>query len=195
MLVDINTLIRPRLYIMDGITAMEGNGPLGGRPRAMNVLLFSTDPVALDSIACKLIGLDPEFVPTSKPGEKSGLGTYHYEQIEVAGDDLESFIASDFDVKKKAPVRASSGKLNTFVKNQITPRPIIDRVKCIRCGTCIEMCPVGKDALQWEKGGGDQNYPLHNYTRCIRCYCCQETCPEGAITIRTPFIGRLLFRN
>jgi len=74
MLVDLNTFIRPRLFVMDGVLAMEGNGPFGGKQRRMNVLLFSTDPVALDAIACKMIDLNPEFVPTSKPGEKSGLG-------------------------------------------------------------------------------------------------------------------------
>jgi len=47
MLVDLNLLIEPRLYIMDGIVAMEGNGPRNGTPRPMHVLLFSTDPVAL----------------------------------------------------------------------------------------------------------------------------------------------------
>ena len=31
MLVDLNTLIKPRLYIMDGIVAMEGNGPRSGK--------------------------------------------------------------------------------------------------------------------------------------------------------------------
>lgn len=30
MLVDLNILLKPRLYIMDGIIAMEGNGPRGG---------------------------------------------------------------------------------------------------------------------------------------------------------------------
>src|SRR5271157_1342555 len=47
MLVDLDSFVRPRLYIMDGITAMEGNGPRGGSPKQMNVLLFSEDPVAL----------------------------------------------------------------------------------------------------------------------------------------------------
>ena len=65
MLVDLNNYIHPRLYVMDGIMAMEGNGPRGGKPRAMNVLLFSSDPVALDATACRMIGLDPEFVPTT----------------------------------------------------------------------------------------------------------------------------------
>jgi len=49
MLIDLNTYIHPRLYVMDGIIAMEGNGPRGGTPKKMNVILFSTDPIALDS--------------------------------------------------------------------------------------------------------------------------------------------------
>ncbi|WP_228725138.1 DUF362 domain-containing protein [Caproicibacter fermentans] len=32
MLIDLNSYIRPRLFIMDGILAMEGNGPRGGTP-------------------------------------------------------------------------------------------------------------------------------------------------------------------
>ena len=66
MLVDLNSCVHPRLYIMDGIFAMEGNGPKGGNPRKMNVLLFSTDPIALDATQCRLMNLDPAMVLTNK---------------------------------------------------------------------------------------------------------------------------------
>ena len=194
MLVDINTFIKPRLFIMDGIMAMEGNGPSNGKPRAMNVLLFSRDPVALDAVACKLIDLNPEYVPTSIPGEKSGLGTYHYENIEVVGDTLEQFIAKDFQVVKRPPEPANLGKLRGFVRNQTTSRPYIDLAKCTGCGTCIKICPVGAKALAWVNTGENKR-PQHNYKNCIRCYCCQEMCPEGAITVKTPFLGKLIFRR
>lgn len=52
MLVDLNTLINPRLYIMDGIMAMEGNGPRSGKLKQLNVFLLSSDPIALDATAC-----------------------------------------------------------------------------------------------------------------------------------------------
>ena len=55
MLVDLNTFIKPRLYIMDGIMAMEGNGPQSGTPKKLGVLLLSSDPIALDAVSCKLI--------------------------------------------------------------------------------------------------------------------------------------------
>ena len=41
MLVDLNQYVKPRLYIMDGIVAMEGNGPGSGDPAPMNVMLMS----------------------------------------------------------------------------------------------------------------------------------------------------------
>src|SRR5665811_1237009 len=63
--------IRDR-YIMDGIMAMEGNGPRNGHPRKLGVLLFSTDPIALDAVACKIINLDPADVPTAKLGTSAG---------------------------------------------------------------------------------------------------------------------------
>ena len=194
MLVDINTYIKPRLFIMDGIMAMEGNGPRNGKSRAMNLLLFSTDPIALDAIACKIIDLNPEYVPTFHPGEKSGLGTYRYENIEIIGDDIESFITRDFDVVRKPPVRVAGGILMVFLKNRLTPRPVINKAKCTACGTCIKMCPVGPTALDWMRNESGKS-PQHNYDNCIRCYCCQEVCPVGAITIKSPFLGRLVFRS
>lgn len=76
MLVDLNRCIRPRLYIMDGITAMEGNGPASGTPVHMGVILIAGDPVALDSVCCSLMNLAPELVPTNVQGEKMGLGVW-----------------------------------------------------------------------------------------------------------------------
>lgn len=193
MLVDINTLIKPRLFIMDGIIAMEGNGPRSGNPKQLNVLLLSTDPVALDSTACRIINLNSEFVPTCKLGEKAALGTYHTENIEIVGEQVEPFIDKNFKVNRTAPVSSKGGRIRTFIKNKITQRPMINEVKCTHCGTCVQMCPVDPKAVDWVNGDKSKP-PKHNYNLCIRCYCCQESCPEGAITIDTPWLGRMLPR-
>ncbi len=193
MLVDLNTLIKPRLYVMDGIRAMEGNGPRSGKLKQLNVLLLSSDPIALDATACRIIDLNPEIVPTSKPGERAGLGTYHIENIELVGESVESFLAPGFEVNRTPPVPSSGGRFRTFMKNEITQRPVIDRAKCTSCGICVEMCPVDPKAVDWYKGDQSKS-PKHNYDRCIRCYCCQETCPEAAIFIDSPLLGRLFPR-
>lgn len=193
MLVDLNTLIKPRLYIMDGIMAMEGNGPRGGKPRKLGVLLLSGDPIALDATACRIIDLNPAFVPTSEPGELSGLGHYREEDIELVGESVESFICKDFDVIRKPPVHAAGGGFSRFIKNQTSPKPIIDETLCTRCGTCIRNCPVTPKAVDWVNGDESQP-PAHNYSLCIRCFCCQELCPADAIMVKETLLGKTLFR-
>ena len=193
MLVDLNTYIKPRLYIMDGIIAMEGNGPRSGKPRHLSILLLSSDPIALDATACRIIYLNPETVPTSKPGEKSGLGVYHSENIEIVGETIEPFFTPSFEVNRIPPVSRSSGRFRIFIKNRITQRPVIDKKQCTRCGICVKMCPVEPKAVDWYRGDKSKP-PKHNYDRCIRCYCCQEICPEGAIFIDSPLLCRLFTR-
>ncbi|MFA5066009.1 MAG: DUF362 domain-containing protein [Dehalococcoidia bacterium] len=191
MLVDINTYIKPRLYIMDGIQAMEGNGPRNGRVRKMNVLMLSSDPVALDATACRMINLNPAVVPTSLAGEEAGLGVYYTEGIEIVGESLESLYTPEFEVNRAPPLHCSSNRLMSFIKNRICEKPVIDRTKCTICGTCVHMCPVEPKAVDWHTGD-KKKLPTYKYDRCIRCFCCQETCPEGAISIRNPALSRIL---
>jgi uncharacterized protein (DUF362 family)/Pyruvate/2-oxoacid:ferredoxin oxidoreductase delta subunit len=193
MLVDLNTLIKPRLCIMDGIMAMEGNGPRSGDPKKMNVLLLSSDPIAVDATACRIIDLDPAIVPTSQPGEKSGLGTYQAENIEIVGDSIDQFIDRTFDVIRRPPAHCTTGRIRSYIRNQTCERPVIDAAKCTNCGTCVEMCPEVPKSVDWHTGDISKQ-PTYKYERCIRCFCCQETCPEGAISIRNPLLGKIMSR-
>jgi len=191
MLVVLNLYIRPRLYGMDGIVAMEGNGPRGGSPRAMRVLLFSPDPVALDATVCRLINLQPEFVPTSLPGQKWGLGTFRDSDIELLGDRLEDFVCQTFDVVRRPVPQMSQTSQYAFVRNLTSTRPVIDHAKCGLCGTCVRVCPVDPKSVNWHDG--DKLIPpSFKYDRCIRCFCCQEMCPDHAISIQTPLLAKLV---
>jgi uncharacterized protein (DUF362 family)/ferredoxin len=192
MLVDINRYLKPRLYVMDGIMAMEGNGPGSGTPRRMNVLLLASDPVALDAVFCRLIHMPPDFVPTMKPAAESGLGTWNENEIEVRGDELSRLACPGFQVVRQ-PAAPFDRSFPYYLKKWITPRPFIDYQKCENCGVCSEVCPLEPKAVQ--RPLQNQNAkPIYDYKRCIRCYCCQEMCPYGAIAIHRPFLNRLIQR-
>ena len=59
-ILDLSTTVRPDFAIVDGIVAMEGNGPIQGTPKAAGVLVMGDDPVAVDATAARVMGLVPE---------------------------------------------------------------------------------------------------------------------------------------
>jgi len=193
-LADIHRSTPQRLHIMDGIMAMEGNGPASGNPIAMNVMLFSADPVALDSVFCHLVYLDPLYVPTNSQGMDLGIGNCEEEKIEIILDDkngeaktvtvkeLQESCGNDkFDVPRGKP-RKTFLKQYSNLMTSFTKRPSIDKKKCVKCGICVDHCPVVGKALDFKNG--KENPPVYDYSKCIRCYCCQEMCPKHAITVR-----------
>jgi uncharacterized protein (DUF362 family) len=56
---DIAATVPIHFVIADGITAMEGNGPLHGDPRALHKIVLSDDPVAADATCARLMGIEP----------------------------------------------------------------------------------------------------------------------------------------
>jgi uncharacterized protein (DUF362 family)/NAD-dependent dihydropyrimidine dehydrogenase PreA subunit len=192
MLVDINRYLKPRLYVMDGIVAMEGNGPKSGNLRKMKVLLFSSDPVALDAVFCRLINLPPAYVPTMKPASESGLGTYQDAEIEICGDSISDLACLDFKVIRQ-PAVTFDRSFPYYLKNWIAPRPFIKYELCTNCGVCTTVCPLEPKAVR-RVDNHKETKPGYDYRHCIRCYCCQELCPSGAIGIKTPLLGKIIHR-
>ncbi len=191
MLVDLNYYIKPKLYVMDGIIAMEGNGPRSGNPIPMNVLVLSTDPIALDATICRMMNLDPELVETIKAGHEIGMGTYLEDEIDLVGEPIERFINKDYDVVRRPIEKASENGLRSVINQLFVSKPYIISQKCIKCGVCVNMCPVPEKAVNWKKGDKSQ-VPVYDYSKCIRCYCCQELCPQSAIEIKTPALRKLI---
>jgi len=190
LLVELSLRLRPRLHIMDGIVAMEGNGPRSGDPRPMNVLILSEDPVAVDATFCRLIAMDPAYVPTTTIGEERGLGQYCADRIEVVGDPIEELRNPDFRVIRTRVRSNASLAHYGIVRDILLPKPVIDDALCVQCGKCVEACPVPDKAVRFDDGR--KAPPQYHYDLCIRCYCCHEMCPERAIEKHTPLLGRVL---
>jgi uncharacterized protein (DUF362 family) len=78
-IVDLNLVFRPDFTVVDGIIAMEGcKGPTDGIPVKMNTLLFGRDPVAIDHLVARIMGINPGRVDYIRSAENRGIGTTHY---------------------------------------------------------------------------------------------------------------------
>jgi uncharacterized protein (DUF362 family) len=86
VIVLINSILRPRIVIMDGLTAMEGRGPINGEPRELGIILGGSDPVAVDATAMRLVGIDPYTSKHVVSASKQGLGAIDTADIDITGD-------------------------------------------------------------------------------------------------------------
>lgn len=199
MLADLNNLVKPKLHVMDGIVAMEGNGPQNGNPKPMNVILASTDPVAIDGLFCHLVDLKPDLVPTNVAAMEQGVGTY--ENIIVVTEDgemtprqaAEEYGDKEFNVQRG---KEYQGQLQAvrFLVPFLQKKPVVRENKCIGCGICVDSCPVEGKAIHVMKGRS-KRIAQYDYDKCIKCYCCQEMCPENAITVKKSLLARIADRK
>jgi uncharacterized protein (DUF362 family) len=72
--VDIMTVARPHLCVVDALICGEGDGPIADLPRWAGCILASTDPVATDVAICRLLGHDWHKLNFAKDAEAQGLG-------------------------------------------------------------------------------------------------------------------------
>jgi uncharacterized protein (DUF362 family) len=72
--------------VMDGTTAGDGPGPRTMRPVIKNVMLASSDQVAIDAVAASMMGFDPMSIEYIRMAHEQGLGKGRREDIEVVGD-------------------------------------------------------------------------------------------------------------
>lgn len=84
---DINSTLRPDFAIVDGIVAMEGNGPIQGRPKACGVLALGDDPVAVDATCARIMGLVPERIGYLRRAALL-LGHLHEDKISQLGESV-----------------------------------------------------------------------------------------------------------
>ncbi|WP_129598603.1 DUF362 domain-containing protein [Anaerophilus nitritogenes] len=188
-LVDICLVANPILSFMDGIVGMEGEGPSGGDPRKIGVVIASTSPYHLDVVATSIIGLAPTKVPTIQRCIERKLCRGNFDDIELKGDQLDKFVIDDFVVPEIRSLDLLEGKLPKFLRDILNellqPKPVFQHNICVGCGDCAKNCPPQVIKMV-------NNKPIVRLDECIRCFCCQELCPVKAVNIHRPILMKLL---
>jgi uncharacterized protein (DUF362 family)/NAD-dependent dihydropyrimidine dehydrogenase PreA subunit len=193
MLLDLNTLVGTSFAILDGIVAMEGNGPKSGTPHKMNTLIMGESISGVDSVAVRLIGYkNPLDIPALKEAYDYKWGAVLPEEIEVLGEKIEDMKAKNFKLcRTGGDFHFINPKVNGFLKTMLAPTPVLIKNTCIGCRRCQEVCPEQGKVITMVKSG-NRNIPEWDMKNCIRCFCCQELCPVGAIETKNTTMGKLL---
>ncbi len=103
--IDLMSVVKPQLAVVDGIYCQEGLGPIFGKPVEMDLILASRDLVAADAVSGLVMDFKPEDVLLTMTGAKRGLGVYKPQDIEVVGEKVEKvkrrFLRSSEDIPVK----------------------------------------------------------------------------------------------
>ncbi len=171
--------VNPAMTIMDGILAMDGQGPgKGGTPKKLGLVLGSNNAAAMDITICKMLGLEPDALFTNKMfGPIDG-------EIITEGD---LPVISGFKFPEISPLLFGPQGMQGFSRRHLVQRPVSDDNLCKMCGECWKYCP----AKAISQHGKNIQF---DYDACIRCYCCIEVCPHGALQAKDTFIGNIANR-
>ncbi len=191
-LLDIYLAAHPVLCLMDGILGMEGNGPTGGSPREIGVVMASPSGPELDLVAASLIGLSADAVPLLKQAVSRRMIPQKASEITLLGESPEDYRIPDF----KMPDHINANLIGWFPRltrklsaRLLRPRVQFDPDICVGCGECAANCPAQVITMKADENG--RRHPHVDYEHCIRCYCCQELCPRNAVSIRQPLAFRV----
>jgi len=187
MLIDLNEYLKPCLIIVDGIVAMEGNGPTAGVPKQVGVVLASKNPYKLDLVCSKIINLELNNVPVLEMALKRGFIPEKYSDVKT-NLNVDELIIQDFDTRKvhKSLWFDDDSKLaGKIFKKALSSKPKVNKNECVGCKKCMEVCPAKAITMVNDK-------PVIDRKKCIKCFCCQEFCPKGAMRVKRTLIARMI---
>lgn len=201
-IIRLNEVIKPDLHIVDGIIAMEGNGPGDGKPRKLGIIIAGHNPFLVDLTITKLVGLNWQKIRyLSLARNKEYFTDKDIVQIEK---NISPIVNIEKALEKNFMARISELKELYWLKKMmryITSQKSIselayrlkiiqdlysleedeieavnrDEEKCLSCGECNIYCPTG---IETQKIG---QMPADN--RCINCLYCFFVCPNDALKI------------
>jgi uncharacterized protein (DUF362 family) len=89
VVVDINTVLKSAITVIDGFVGMEGQGPVDGTHVQMDLIIAGTDPVATDATACRVMCINPYEIKHIRKAYEKGLGS---SEAQIVGEKLDTVI-------------------------------------------------------------------------------------------------------
>lgn len=180
LIVNIYEAVGPAYTILDGILAMEGQGPgKSGTPRHLGVMLAGKDAHAVDHVACLITGMDPETLETQRNAREMGI---YKGDVHINGD---LNILDDFQFPELGSLAMGPEYLGRLMRRFVIQQPVANNKACKLCGECWKYCPA-RAISHTDRGIS------FNTDTCIRCYCCLEVCPHAAIRAKKPLAGKII---
>jgi uncharacterized protein (DUF362 family) len=126
-IVDLATIARIKFSLIDAITCLDSNksphysadkwnAHISNRIK-LNTVLASYDPVAVDNVCCRIMGLNPDDIEHITLAERKGLGTNNTDHIIIAGASIDQ-TKKLFRKSQVTPFSGGAGTTNIGIYGQ-----------------------------------------------------------------------------
>lgn len=177
LLVQICRATGPAITLVDGILALEGQGPgKSGTPRALGFIVGGNNPYAVDQTIADIVKYPLSMLPTHQAATALKLMD---DAPRVLG---EAPRVTHFRLPVLSALVFGPPLFQKLTRKHLIMRPVPLDQKCKHCGICEKQCPANAITM-------DEARLSFDYDRCIRCYCCVEVCPFGALHAKNTFLG------
>jgi uncharacterized protein (DUF362 family) len=122
MIMDVYRALPRAIHLMDAVEPMHRDGPIKGEPFPLGMLAASKNGVALDTMACTLLGLAQEQVPLWEEALNRGMDGADPTQLAYPLESLEGFDTTGFTLSEGrelsfAPMRLIRGRVRSLLKH------------------------------------------------------------------------------
>ncbi len=182
------SLMKPGLAIVDGICAMDGEGPSGGSIKNLGLIIMGQDAVSVDAVLADITGMDIKKMYSINRAD----GVSDISKIQVIGEKLKGVKASGFKLPSSSIIDKIPKPILKVIIKLVSFKPRIDAKNCTRCSICVKSCPV-ETIIQ----KSPEDFPYISYDKCITCLCCYESCTYDAVKINKSLLVKffsLLYR-
>jgi uncharacterized protein (DUF362 family) len=119
LLLGVYNSVPPVLNIIDGITAMEGGGPINGEPRDLGIIVTSTNPFACEIVCSAIIGIEERDLPILRTARELGSCLFTKDDIDVLGCQPEDCICPDFVHLDRIPIKFTFPRVCKSIGKQL----------------------------------------------------------------------------
>ena len=209
-LANLPSVVKPNLTIIEGLWGMEGRGPVAGKPKKSDLIIASSDVIAADVVASRVMGFNPFGIRHISYAIKMASRPYTWRDIRILGTPVTNAITP---FEAATPTRLEANPYVNRLKHLIRGNPLYPVATTLMSSktvaTLFKDLGILQEEIDYEPSvrslSVDKNVctgcglcrnvcPANAISilngkaaldpdKCVKCYCCAEICPYGAIAL------------
>jgi len=209
-LANLPSVVKPNLTIIEGLWGMEGRGPVAGKPKKSDLIIASSDVIAADVVASRVMGFNPFGIRHISYAIKMASRPYTWRDIRILGTPVTNAITP---FEAATPTRLEANPYVNRLKHLIRGNPLYPvattLVSSKTVATLFKDLGILQEEIDYEPSVRSLSVDKSACTgcglcrnvcpanaisilngktavdpdKCVKCYCCAEICPSGAIAL------------